>query len=94
MTQQEELGLSQFRADLLKILGEIYSELSTLRKGVRPARLFGEGAVEELMDLIANLVAECGPNESKLNGTRKEAAATVGGGSDAPHWETRDNHRR
>ena len=64
MTQQEELRLSQFRSDLLIILGEIYSELSILRKAVRPARLYGEGPVEELMDLIAQLITECEPNEA------------------------------
>jgi hypothetical protein len=59
MTKQE-LRLSQFRSDLLKMLGEIYSELSSLRKSVRPARLYGETSVEELMELIANLLRDSG----------------------------------
>jgi len=63
MAQREELRPSLFRADLLKILGEIYSELAALRKTVRPARLLGEGPVEELMELIARLIVDCGPQE-------------------------------
>ncbi len=55
---------SRFRADMLTILGEMYSELSLLRKAVRPARLFGETPVEELMDLIAGLIVDCDRNES------------------------------
>jgi hypothetical protein len=57
MTQEEELRLSQFRSDMLNILGNMYSELSVLRKKVRPARLFGEKPVEDLMELIAELIA-------------------------------------
>jgi hypothetical protein len=82
MTEQEELRLAQFRSDLLKILGEIYAELSTVRKAVRPARLFGEGRVEELMDLIAQLIAECDLNEARLDEIRKEAMAAIGAGED------------
>jgi hypothetical protein len=76
MAHGEELHLSEFRADLLKTLGEIYSELSLLRNAVRPARLFGEAPVEELMELIARLVAECQLNEAK---------ATIGGRADNEH---------
>lgn len=61
MTEQEELRLAQFRSDLVQILGEVCSELSALRKEVRPARLFGEGRVEELMDLISDLIKKCEP---------------------------------
>jgi hypothetical protein len=82
MTEQDELHLAQFRSDLLKILGEIYAELSTVRKAVRPARLFGEGRVEELMDLIAHLIAECDLNEARLDEMRKEAMAAIGAGED------------
>jgi hypothetical protein len=57
MTQVEELRLSQFRSDMLNILGNMYSELSALRKKVRPARLYGEKPVEDLMELIAELIA-------------------------------------
>jgi len=64
MAQREELRLSLFRADLLKILGEIYSELAALRKTVRPARLLGEGPVEDLMELIARLIVDCELNEA------------------------------
>jgi hypothetical protein len=55
---QEQLRQSQFRSDMINILGNIYSELSALRKEVRPARLFGEKPVEDLMDLIADLIAD------------------------------------
>jgi len=58
MTQEQDLRLFQFRSDMLKILGNMYSELSVLRKEVRPARLFGEKPVEDLMDLIADLIAD------------------------------------
>jgi hypothetical protein len=47
MTEQEEKRLSQFRSDLLKILGEIHSELSALREGVRECGLT-EGRLDEL----------------------------------------------
>jgi hypothetical protein len=57
MTQEEELRLSQFRSDMLNILGNMYSELSVLRKKVRPARLYGEKPVEDLMELIVELIA-------------------------------------
>ena len=57
MTQVEELRLSQFRSDMLNILGNMYSELSVLRKKVRPARLYGEKPVEDLMELIVELIA-------------------------------------
>ena len=66
MTRQEELRLSQFRSDLIKILGEVYAELAALRREVRPARLFGEGRVEELMELIADLIAECEPENQHV----------------------------
>lgn len=65
----EDLRLSQFHSDLTRILGEIYAELAALRREVRPARLYGEGRVEELMELLAELIAECEP---------KEAPAAVG----------------
>ena len=74
MAQLEELRLSQFRSDLLKLLGEIYSELSALRKTVRPARLFGESPVEELMELLAWLVASR-PNVASVAEIRDEARA-------------------
>ena len=64
MTRQDELRLSEFRADLLRTLGEIYSELCAVRRAVRPARLFGETPVEELMDLIAYVIAECGADQA------------------------------
>jgi hypothetical protein len=43
---------------MINILGNMYSQLSALRKEVRPARLFGERPVEELMDLIADLIGD------------------------------------
>ena len=64
VTRQDELRLSEFRSDLLRILGEIYSELCAVRRAVRPARLFGETPVEELMDLLARVIAECGADEA------------------------------
>jgi hypothetical protein len=63
MTHEEESRLSEFRSDLLSLLGKMYTELSAVRKTVRPARLFGEGAVEELMELIADLIADDPPRQ-------------------------------
>jgi hypothetical protein len=79
MTLQEELRLSQFRSELVTILGEVCSELTALRKEVRPARLFGEGRVEELMDLISDLIRQCEPNRPGIGELPKQTAATTAG---------------
>jgi hypothetical protein len=76
MTRQEELRLSQFRSDLIKILGEVYSELAALRREVRPARLFGEGRVEELMELISDLIAECDPEKEHVIFSKVTSSST------------------
>ena len=74
----DDLRLSLFRSDLTRILGEIYAELAALRKEVRPARLYGEGRVEDLMELLAQLIADCEPREATQELETTEAAAAAG----------------
>jgi len=75
----DDLSLCLFRSDLTRILGEIYAELAALRREVRPARLYGEGRVEELMELLAELIADCEPSETAIAEAATEVTAAVGG---------------
>jgi len=74
----DDLRLSLFRSDLTRILGEIYAELAALRREVRPARLYGEGRVEELMELLARVIAECEMPEPSREEPARETAAAMG----------------
>jgi len=61
MTEQEERRLSQFRSDLLVVLGEIHSELAALRSAI-----LERGLTETRLDELRN-AAQSGKDRRETN---------------------------